>query len=369
MSDAPSPDAVNPDTYAAARAGRRFTAEELVERLTPWLGAHFGDPGLTLRDPVVPQGAGTSSQTVLATASWQADGSYHTRDVVFRVQPDTFQLFLDPDFSLQYRAIEALHRAGSVRVPEPLAYEADRSVIGLEFYAMERIHGRVPVTSPPYMAEGWLFDATPDQRRDAWETAMEQLCRIARTPLADHPYLTPPGSAPDTGLDRQWDYWRRSADWVLGPEPADAFVRLRDWLATNLPAQRPDGFSWGDARMGNMVFGTDFHCAGVLDWEQVSDAGIRKDLAWWLYFDRFHTVGRGLDRLDGLGDREETIACWEDVLGEEAGDLTWLEAFAGYQVAILSERTFDLIGMSERDLRANPALGLALDVVGLERGF
>jgi aminoglycoside phosphotransferase (APT) family kinase protein len=355
------------DTYAAAREARRFTEADLVARLTPWLAERMGVADLALHDPIVPQGAGTSSQTVLVSATWREAGTDRGRDLVLRVEPDTYQLFLEPDFSIQYRALEALHREGRVKVPEPLFFEADRSLLGLQFFVMERVHGRVPVTSPPYMGEGWLFDATPDQRREAWETAMEQLCLIARSPLTNHGYLRPTGGG-TTGLDRQWGYWLRSFDWVLGSEPAPQFSRLRDWLTAHYPASRPDGFSWGDARMGNMLFDPEFRCAGVVDWEQVSDGGIRKDLAWWLFFDRFHTEGRGLARLDGLGDRAEAIALWEDVLDEEAGDLTWLEAFAGLQVAILSERTFDLMGFADRTPDLNPALSLALDCAGLPRG-
>ena len=74
-----------------------------------------------------------------------------------------------------------------------------------------------------------------------------------------------------------------------------------------------------------------------------------------MYFDHFNTTNRGLERLDGMGTRDETIAVWESIVGEPAGDLTWYEVFSGYKVAILSTRTMVLMG----DPNA-PATGAAM---------
>jgi len=68
------------------------------------------------------------------------------------------------------------------------------------------------------------------------------------------------------------------------------------------------------------------------------------DLGWWLYFDDFHSTSRDLVRLDGLGTRDETIAYWEDRVGEKAGDLTWYEVFTGFQVGLLACRTMVILG-------------------------
>jgi aminoglycoside phosphotransferase (APT) family kinase protein len=356
------------DAYGAAASGRRMERGELVARFERWLAAKLDVPAAELVDVRSPSGAGTSSETVLATARWRADGHDHARDVVFRVHPDTFQLFMDPDFALQYKVIEVLHREQRVRAPEPLYYESDPAVIGLPFYVMSQFHGRVPVSSPPYNAAGFLHDATSAERRVAWTTAFEELCRIATVPLSSMPFLGLPERGA-TGLEQQLSYWRDSMSWSCGGEPLDVLLRLADWLDANVPADCPEGFAWGDARMGNMVFGDDFRLVGVLDWEQANNAGTRQDLGWWLFFDYFFSTGIGLKRLDGLGTRDETIGMWESIVGERAGDLTWYEVLAGFKVAILAVRTFVLLDSPDaRSPRAIPVLGHTCELAGLPLG-
>jgi aminoglycoside phosphotransferase (APT) family kinase protein len=330
------------DAYAAAKESRRWSIEELTGRLSGWLVSRLGAERVELLDARYPVGAGTSSETLLTTVRWSDSSGEHARDMVFRMAPDRFQLFLEPDFSLQHRVLSVLHRERLARVPEVLFIETDARAIGLPFFAMERVRGNVPVTSPPYNQKGFLADATPAQRRIAWTSAVEELGRIARVPLDRVPFLTP--AAGGGGLEQQLAYWHRSRDWVTRGEPHDVMLAYAEWLDANLPSHRPHGFAWGDARIGNMVFGDDFRLAGVLDWEQVNDGGIRQDLGWWVYFDDFNSTARGLAPLDGLGSRQETIDLWESIVGEPAGDLTWYEVFSGYKVAILSTRTLTLVG-------------------------
>jgi aminoglycoside phosphotransferase (APT) family kinase protein len=356
------------DAYDAAASSRRMERSELVARFERWLTAKLEVPAVELVDVRSPSGAGTSSETVLATARWRTEGIDHARDIVFRVHPDAFQLFLDPDFTLQYKVIDALHREELGRVPEPLFFEADHSIIGLPFYVMSQLRGRVPVSSPPYNAAGFLHDATVAERHLAWSSAFEELCRFTKVPLSSVPFLDSPARGA-SGLEQQLSYWRDAMSWSCEGDPPDALLRLADWLQSNLPADRPDGFAWGDARIGNMVFGDDFRLVGVLDWEQANNGGIRQDLGWWLFFDHFFSTGIGLRRLDGLGTRDETIGMWESIVGEKAGDLTWYEVFAGYKVAILSVRTFVLLGSPDaRSASANPVLGHTCELAGLPLG-
>jgi aminoglycoside phosphotransferase (APT) family kinase protein len=356
------------EAHAAASSGRRHTLDEVVAILRGWLAARVDATNLVLEDARYPSGAGTSSETVLATARWTAGGVAHRRDLAFRLHPDRFQLFRDPNFAQQHRVLQVLHAERRVRVPEPLFYEADASVLGLPFFVMAQLPGRVPVSSPPYNAGGWLFDSTPAQRRVVWTTAVEELCRIATVPIDRLPFLARPDLGP-SGLEQQLEYWRASLDWSTGNATPPLLWQLHGWLRTNLPTARPDGFAWGDARIGNMVFGDDHRLVGVLDWEQANNGGIRQDLGWWLFFDHFHGEGRGLPRLEGLGSRAETIQLWEQLVGEPARDTTWYEVFAGFKIAILSVRTLLLMGdPNARAVSASPVLTRTCELAGIDLG-
>lgn len=352
------------EAFAAAAEQRAVDLDTLAPALRTALARRLGTSDVTVTDLRIPAGAGTSSATVLFRASWVAEGVQHQRDLVLRTHPDRFQLFREPDFHAQYRVIDALHRGGHVRVPEALFYEDDPGYLGVPFFVMSQLRGRVPVSSPPYNAAGFLYDATPAQRRRAWESAIEELCRIARVPVDDVWFLDRPELGA-TGLEQQLEYWRRSIDWSTAGETPDFVWEMLEWLEAHLPEDRPDGFAWGDARIGNMMFDDDFRLVGVMDWEQANLGGIRQDLAWWLFFDTFHGEGRGLRRLDGLGTREETIAWWEDRVGQRAGDLTWFEVFAGFKVGLLSIRTLLLMGAPDaRALDGNLGFVLAREILG-----
>jgi aminoglycoside phosphotransferase (APT) family kinase protein len=105
-----------------------------------------------------------------------------------------------------------------------------------------------------------------------------------------------------------------------------------------------------------------------MDWEQVSLGGSMHDLGWWLLFDDFHSIDHGIPRLDGLGDREETLAFWEDRTGRSARDVHWYEVYAGWKVSAISMRTMTLgvtDGKLQRAVR-NPFLVRTCRLLDLE---
>lgn len=358
MADEPTA-GYDPDAFAKAAERRALDLDELGHALETTLARRLGVDDVVVSGLRIPDGAGTSSGTVLFDAAW-TDGSQRVeRGLVARTHPDKVQLFRDPDFEKQFTVIDLLHRANRVKVAEALFYEHDPSVIGVPFFVMSQLRGRVPVSFPGYNIEGFIFDATPSQRRALWESAMEELCRIARVPVDEFAWLDQPELG-ERAVDQQLEYWHRSIDWSTGDRTPDPVWRMYEWLVDHVPADAANGFTWGDARIGNMMFGDDLRLVGVMDWEQANLSGTRMDLAWWLYFDDFHSTARGLTRLDGLGTRTETIAFWEDRIGEPAGDLTWYEVFTGFQVGLLSFRTMSILGAPNAlDYDANLGFSIA----------
>src|SRR4029077_7609332 len=93
----------------------------------------------------IPDGAGTSSGTVLFDAAWTEGAERVEGGPVARTPPDKLQLFREPDFKKQFTVIDALHRADRVKVAEALCFEDDPTVIGVPFFVMSQLRGRVPV--------------------------------------------------------------------------------------------------------------------------------------------------------------------------------------------------------------------------------
>ena len=267
--------------------------------LHPWLTARLGASRVEIEPPGYPRGAGASNETLLIRA--RADG--RVEDYALRISPGPeHQMYYEPRFRLQYDILRALFGRSDVRVPEPLWFESDPTVLGRPFYVMRRMRGRVPVSMPVYNSSGWLFDATPAQRRTLWENSMRQLAAIHRVPVTQVAFVDRPEHGP-AGNEQQLSYWHAYADWAFGDKTPDVALALLEWLQAHRPSSSVPGLSWGDARIGNIMYDNDFQVVGVMDWEQVSLAGPVADLAWWLLFDESLSAGQGVPRLDGLGTR------------------------------------------------------------------
>ena len=306
--------------------------------LAQWLARHLPQSsGMAVSPLSRPQTAGGSNETLLATASWTDSGQPRHWEIVVRVAPTSLQVFLDPKFAQQYRVLEALGECTDVPVPPVLGFEADESVLGAPFWVMGRVHGVAPGDFPPYNQEGFLVEATPAQRELLWVNAVETLAAIHRSPIEPFSFLDEPERG-EGGLQQQLSYWKQSLAWASDRHGNEALEALVDWLTAEQPADPPRGLSWGDARMGNMLF-RDWRCVAVLDWEMVSLGGPLVDLGWWLLLDDALAGDIGLPRLAGLGTRADTIAVWEQAAGLKAQDLEWYEVFAGLRLGVILLRS------------------------------
>jgi aminoglycoside phosphotransferase (APT) family kinase protein len=332
-----------------------------------WLAGRLGHRA-QVSDLTVPSGAGVSNETFLFRARALDGSSAQDEEYVLRLHPSPdFQVFYDPEFRTQFDLLAVLGETTDVRVPRVYWYEDDPAVFGHPFFVMERIHGDVPVSMPLYTREGFLADASPEQRRRAWSAAIGQLAAIHSVPIQTVTFLDRPewGS---NGLDQQLNYWEKAAEWGLGEHYPAQLDEMIAWLRANQPAEPDTGLSWGDARLGNIMFDANFDVAAVLDWEQASLIGATADLAWWLFFDEMYTTGQGVPLPSGFGTREQTLQLWQELTGRQPCDLDWHEVFVGYKMANLAIRT-TVVLTSARG--AAPAMTLsivngALGRLGLE---
>jgi aminoglycoside phosphotransferase (APT) family kinase protein len=305
--------------------------------LGEWLCARMpGARSVEVLSLTQPSANGGSSETYFATLRIRQDGVTRLEDWVLRINPRDFRLFLRENFDAQYRLLTWLRAHSDVPVPAIAFYEPDPAVLGAAFWVMEKVEGQVPPDNPPYNAGGFVFEASVADRRRLWRSGMETLARIARLDPARLPPIVPlrPG---ESGAEENLRHWTESMAWACPGGPPPLLRRAHDWLLAHRPARLETGLSWGDARIGNMVF-RDFRCVAVLDWETITLAGAQLDLAHWLLMDEYYTTGLGLPPLPGIGGREETIALWEALVGRPADQLAWHEVLAAFRLAVNMRR-------------------------------
>lgn len=311
--------------------------QETRQVLGAWLTARMPEmDSVEVASLTTPTAAGGSSEIFFATLSVQTRGRTAGQECVVRINPSLFRLFLRDNFHEQWLLLKYLEAETDVPVPPIRFYEPDASILGSPFWVMNKVEGQVPPDNPSYNAGGFLFEASVEQRRQLWRNGMETLAKLAKLDVSRLPRIVTlePG---ESGLDENLRHWTDSMMWACDGEPSTLFRRTNDWLWANKPARGDTGLSWGDARIGNMIF-RNWECAAVLDWETITFAGPQLDLAHWLVMDDYSAEGLGLKRLPGLGTREQTVALWEDLTGRRADQLGWHEVLAAFRLSVIMMR-------------------------------
>jgi aminoglycoside phosphotransferase (APT) family kinase protein len=238
--------------------------------------------------------------------------------------------------------IELVAAHSDVPVPRALWLETAPEHLGAEFFVMERVHGRVPPDVMPYNMGSWLLDASLDEQRTLQDASVAVLAAIhAIDPASVDSAFLEIDAPGDTPLRRHVAHWRAYYDWVRGdqrhPLIEDAFA----WLEANWPADEGDTvISWGDARIGNMMY-DGFTPAAVLDWEMASLAPRGVDLGWMVFLHSFFEFVAQQMELDGMPHflrSDEVVATYEQCSGVTVPDMAWYEVYAALRHGIVMAR-------------------------------
>jgi aminoglycoside phosphotransferase (APT) family kinase protein len=311
--------------------------------LESWLA---GRAGGTERPSVtgvrVPDTGGLSSTSVLFEASWGGgkQGAY-----VARMAPEASAVPVFPSYDLatQFEVIGQVAARCGIPLPALRWNEPDAGPLGTPFFVMDQVDGRIPLDNPPYVFTGWLLEATPAQRALLQRASIAILAQVhaIADPAAAFPALRPPPGrdALRWHVGRQHDYYR----WALAGDGIQVPIieRSLDWLAEHWPRDRgPDVLSWGDARIGNIIY-SGFEPAAVLDWEMASLGPRELDVSWFVFLHRFFQDIAEFFGLPGLPDflrRSDVEACYQELSGHPLRDMDFYLVYAALRHAIVMAR-------------------------------
>lgn len=336
---------------------------ELRATLEKWLATRVDDP--SIGELQVP-GNGMSSETVLFDATWTEGGSSSSAELVARLAAaqDAVPVFTHYDLAAQYRVIEMVGLNTDAPVPALRWLEEDPSVLGSAFFVMDRVTGNVPPDVMPYTIESFLLDATPEQQRTLQDSTVDVLAEIHSTPLGDDATFLELDEPGDTALRRHYNHWVGYAEWVRQGRTIELLDRAESWLEDNWPDaadQRDPALSWGDARIGNVMY-ADFEPVAVLDWEMAGIAPVEMDLGWMIFLHTFFQDITEVLELPGLPhfmDPDDVKARYEASSGTTVHDLHWFCTYAAYRHAAIMVRVRDRqvhFGDSEPDTAGDAAI-------------
>lgn len=329
-------DSARPRTSTRDRA-------ELQRQLGEWLAARLHRP--VISDIVTPEGTGMSSETVLFDVAWEDDGKTRQLSCVARLPPDPGAMPVFPvyDMERQFRAMQFARDHSDVPVPKTLWYEPDSHHLGASFFVMERANGEAPPDVPPYVFGSWLLSAPREDQQRLQDAAIGILAALHAIDAPDGEMdflrLDQPG---ETALRRHVNAQRDYYEWVVSDGIRQPLIeRAFDWLEANWPQHDSDEqLSWGDARIGNMLF-ENFRPTAVLDWEMVATGPREIDLGWMIYLHHFFQDFTPLVNLPGMPEfmrLDAVAATYERLSGHKPRDLEFYTLYAALRHAIVMAR-------------------------------
>ena len=315
---------------------------ELHGRLVTWLGERL--PAAQVPELAGPDTNGMSSETLLFDAEWDDNGFTRTQACAARLSPDPAAMPVFPTYDLerQFRVMRLVAERTDVPVPRTLWLEPSPDALGVPFFVMERVKGEVPSDIPPYTFDGWLLAASAEERDRLQRASVQVLADLhgIDAPSEELAFLEldTPG---DTALRRHVADQYRYYEWVATDGVRSPLIeRALAWLEDTWPSETLPGLSWGDSRIGNILY-RDFAPVAVLDWEMATIAPRELDLAWMIYLHRFFQDIAESVSFPGLPDflrRDDVAATYESLTGHAPRDLEWFIAYAAIRHGIIMFR-------------------------------
>ena len=302
-----------------------------VEAVAAWLTSTAGFEG----EPEVRQFSGGASNLTYLLR-------YPEKDLILRRAPKGTKAKGAHDMHREFFIQSRL--AGHFPYVAPMVgFCDDESVLGADFYVMERIDGVIPRSE-------WPADVplSPEQARQLCLNVVEVYAEL---------HSVDPAAAGLTELGKGSGYVRRQVEgWSTRyrnahtPDNPD-LEQVMAWLDANQPDDLANCVIHNDFKIDNMVFSHDdpTRCIGVLDWEMATLGDPLMDLggaiAFWVQADDSDEVKmmrRVPTHLPGMLTRDEFVRAYLDRMGFDVTPEQWrfYEVFGLFRNAVIAQQIY-----------------------------
>ncbi|RYP82055.1 phosphotransferase family protein [Nocardioides guangzhouensis] len=333
----PSPqDTHGSDAGNPARAVRDEDAFD-VDAVAAWLRDHAAPAfaGVVDGKPEVRQFPdGASNLTYLLR--------YPDGDLILRRPPSGRKAKGAHDMSREFRVQSALAPVFPL-VPRMVGFCEDHTVLGSDFYVMERVDGTILRQDFPPGLDLSVRDVST-----LCANAVDVLVDLHRVDPCT-PGLAEFGKGPGY-VDRQvggWVHRFRQAR----TEDVGEFAEVTSWLEEHQPEDAGYCPIHNDFRFDNLVLAPDdpLRIVGVLDWEMATLGDPLMDLgctlAYWVQEDDdefFHQFRRQPTTAPGMWSRAEVVGYYAEQTGLAVTPEQWrfYEAFGLFRLAVISQQIY-----------------------------
>lgn len=315
------------DASTAVREGEALD----TRLLDPYLKAHI--PGLQ-GTPVVSQFPGGASNLTYLL-------QYADQELVLRRPPFGHKARSAHDMGREYRILSQLY-SGFPYCPKAYLHCTDTTLIGAEFYLMERVRGIILRANLP--AE---LQLSPDRTEALCKGFIDRLVELHQVDyracgLAEL-------GKPDGYVRRQISGWAERYEKAMTPD-APAWAEVKAWLADRQPADHPrSAIVHNDYRFDNVILAADdpLRIVGVLDWELTTIGDPLMDLgnslAYWIQADDpapVQLMRRQPSNAPGMLTRAQFVAYYAERSGIAIDTIDFYYTYGLFRLAAIVQQIY-----------------------------
>ena len=244
-------------------------------------------------------------------------------------------------------------------VPHVIALCEDHSILGSDFYVMDRIQGEIFRRDVPES----LSTDDISIMATSLVSGLSQLHSVDASVIAE----LNKGSGYVTRQVEGWSKRYRNALTDDVPDGED----VMNWLLSHKPDDVDSCIIHGDWRIDNMVFDLgQKKLVGVLDWELATVGDPLMDLgsalAYWVDKDDepiFASLRRQPSHLDGMPTRKEFIAKYLELSGRKCDDFTFYEVFGLFRLSVIIQQIWARYKVGQTTNPAFKGFGMGVNIL------
>lgn len=301
-----------------------------VDALTRWLVAR-GEGEVS---EVQQFRGGASNLTYLVRTTAPTGG---TRDLILRRPPSGRKAAGAHDMGREH-GIQAALAPVFPYVATMVGHEPDESVLGSEFYVMEKVEGQI-------LRQDFPAPVAPEDADALCRRFLDVLVALHSVDVAAVPELAALGRG-EGYVGRQVRGWIRRLDGSRTDDTGD-WSDVLAWVEEHQPADVGQVLVHNDYRLDNIVLDDDLRIRAVLDWELATVGDPLMDLsstvAYWVEAaddELFQLFRRQPTNAPGMWSRRELFAAYGEATGHVAGerDLVFYEVFGLFRLAVIAQQ-------------------------------
>jgi len=272
---------------------------------------------------------GFSNLTYLITANNQ--------EYILRKPPFGVNIKSAHDMKREFKVLSCLELVYT-KIPKPIIFCEDETIIGSPFYLMERVKGVILRNKIPKE-----LNLTPDHFKKLSIHTIENLVDIHNLELEKSNLISI--GKPDGYVKRQVDGWIKRY-FKAETDEIKSMNFAAEWMASNIPSKGTVSFIHNDYKYDNLVLDVDsLEIKAVLDWEMATVGDPLMDLgttlAYWVEKEDNAILHQfNVTWAEGNLTRQQVIEKYAELRNIDIEDVLFYYVFGCFKLGVIAQQIY-----------------------------